>query len=138
MSTRVFLSIHIIICWLIRPTDQSTKPRKQISDVAVIKWGEGRHFKWLNFVETKCQINEFKDQILNDPYLQGLNTYESLLRLLLPNFQHSNTHGYYMAWKKGKKGLNMWIVLATTTIFTSLKNKKFHSHSLNLMLHILI
>jgi len=34
---------------------QLTEPRHQIIDVAVIKWGEGRKFKWLNFAWAKCQ-----------------------------------------------------------------------------------
>jgi len=30
-------------------------PRNQISDMAVIKWGEGRNFKWLNIARVNCQ-----------------------------------------------------------------------------------
>ena len=46
----VLLFVHTKFCWLRLPLNQSTVPRKLISDVTVIKWAEGLNFKWLNFV----------------------------------------------------------------------------------------
>jgi len=59
MSLRIFLSMCIIICLVIHSLDQSTVPCHQITDMTVIKW-------------QKTRISKFRDQILNDPYLQGL------------------------------------------------------------------
>ena len=49
---------------------KSDLPCQLTSDVAVINWVKGRNFKWLNI----ARINEYRDEFLNDPYLQGRNT----------------------------------------------------------------
>jgi len=53
MNIGVFSSVRINFCRVKELFDQSTEPHHQITDVTVIKWGDGRNFKRLIFAVAK-------------------------------------------------------------------------------------